>query len=156
MGCKRPFDEVVAAASAVELLTDVQVSVLRVVVPVADLRPSVGPYHGAGKVGYDEDVRLAADDLGNYDVEVFDFVIRYRLALRSSHEKEQKNEAEYIGMWSHFHHEADIGVRGTGSSCEQAFEQAAIALTGVITDPESVSCTETVTIQCEASDIELL
>ena len=59
-------------------------------------------------------------------------------------------------MWSHFHHEADIGVRGTGSSCERAFEQAAIALTGVITDPESVSCTETVKIQCEASDIELL
>ena len=59
-------------------------------------------------------------------------------------------------MWSHFHHEADIGVRGTGNSCEQAFEQAAVALTAVITDPETVSCIETVTIECEANDIELL
>jgi tRNA nucleotidyltransferase (CCA-adding enzyme) len=59
-------------------------------------------------------------------------------------------------MWSHFYHEADIGVRGTGSSCEQAFEQAAVAMTAVVTDPETVSCVETVTIECEASDIELL
>lgn len=59
-------------------------------------------------------------------------------------------------MWSHFHHEADIGVRGRGSSCEEAFEQAAIALTAVVTDPESVSCTETVSIACEANDIELV
>lgn len=37
-------------------------------------------------------------------------------------------------MWTHFHHEADIGVRGTGHSPEEAFEQAAVALTAVITD----------------------
>ena len=59
-------------------------------------------------------------------------------------------------MWSHFYHEADIGVRGTGSSCEQAFEQAAVAMTAVVTDPETVDCVETVTIECEANDIELL
>ena len=35
-------------------------------------------------------------------------------------------------MWTHFHHEADIGVRGTGHSPEEAFEQAAVALTAVI------------------------
>nr|WP_246589907.1 archease [Marinobacterium ramblicola] len=39
-----------------------------------------------------------------------------------------------------FHHGADIGVRGEGSSIERAFEQTAMALTAVITDPERVRC----------------
>ena len=59
-------------------------------------------------------------------------------------------------MWSHFRHEADIGVRGTGHSREQAFEEAAVALTAVITDPGTVACRDTVTIDCEAADPELL
>ena len=59
-------------------------------------------------------------------------------------------------MWSHFYHEADIGVRGSGISCEEAFEQAAVAMTAVVTDPETVSCVETVSIECEATDVELL
>jgi SHS2 domain-containing protein len=59
-------------------------------------------------------------------------------------------------MWEHFHHEADIGVMGRGGSCEAAFEEAAIALTAVITDPATVSCRESVTIDCEAPDLELL
>ena len=59
-------------------------------------------------------------------------------------------------MWSHFHHEADIGVRGIGQSREQAFEEAAVALTAVITDPETVACTESVTLECAAPDLELL
>ena len=59
-------------------------------------------------------------------------------------------------MWDHFHHEADIGVRGTGQTSAQAFEQAAIALTAVITEPETVACRETLSIECEAPDLELL
>lgn len=59
-------------------------------------------------------------------------------------------------MWEHFHHEADIGVLGRGDSVEAAFEAAAIALTAVITDPASVNCRESVTIDCEAPDLELL
>ena len=59
-------------------------------------------------------------------------------------------------MWSHFHHEADIGVRGIGQTREEAFEEAAMALTAVITDPESVTCTDSVTVDCEAPDPELL
>ncbi|MGD2111749.1 MAG: archease [Gammaproteobacteria bacterium] len=59
-------------------------------------------------------------------------------------------------MWSHFHHEADIGVRGTGPSMAAAFEAAAQAMTAVITDPESVACRETVTVECAAPDAELL
>jgi tRNA nucleotidyltransferase (CCA-adding enzyme) len=58
--------------------------------------------------------------------------------------------------WNHFHHEADIGVRGRGPTQAAAFEAAALALTAVITDPESVACLETVTVDCEAPDVELL
>ena len=60
------------------------------------------------------------------------------------------------GRWEHFPHEADIGVRGIGGSREEAFEQGALALTAVITDPESVNGVESVEIECEAPDDELL
>lgn len=58
--------------------------------------------------------------------------------------------------WSHFHHEADIGVRGIGASKEEAFEQAALALTAVITEPEKVAPKELVALKCEAPDDALL
>jgi SHS2 domain-containing protein len=58
--------------------------------------------------------------------------------------------------WEHFAHEADIGVRGIGASLAEAFEQAALALTAVITDPASVRPDEVVVVSCEASDAELL
>jgi SHS2 domain-containing protein len=56
----------------------------------------------------------------------------------------------------HFPHEADMGVRGFGNSREQAFEQAALALTSVISDPQKIAPREAVQIQCEAPDAELL
>ena len=37
--------------------------------------------------------------------------------------------------WEHFAHGADIGVRGIGATKADAFEQAALALTAVVTDP---------------------
>jgi tRNA nucleotidyltransferase (CCA-adding enzyme) len=58
--------------------------------------------------------------------------------------------------WEHFPHGADIGVRGFGRSKEEAFAQAAVALTGVMTEPESVSAQEAVEIECAAPDDELL
>jgi tRNA nucleotidyltransferase (CCA-adding enzyme) len=58
--------------------------------------------------------------------------------------------------WAHFIHDADIGVRGVGNSKEEAFEQAALALTAVITDPEKVTSKEDVAITCEAPDDDLL
>lgn len=58
--------------------------------------------------------------------------------------------------WEHFPHEADIGVRGVGASRERAFEQAALALTAVITDPQAVEPREVVEVACEAPDDELL
>lgn len=58
--------------------------------------------------------------------------------------------------WEHFEHEADIGVRGCGPTREAAFEQAALALTAVLTDPAGVAAREAVAIACEAPDEELL
>jgi SHS2 domain-containing protein len=59
-------------------------------------------------------------------------------------------------FWEHFEHQADIGVRGVGMTKEQSFEQAAIALTAVITNPDHVEPKEKVEITCEATDDELL
>ena len=42
-------------------------------------------------------------------------------------------------MWRHFSHAADIGVHGSGDSPEQTFEEAGVAMTAVITDPENAA-----------------
>ena len=49
-----------------------------------------------------------------------------------------------------------MGVRGIGNSKEEAFEQAAIAMSAVITDPAKISAVERVEIACAAPDNELL
>jgi len=51
---------------------------------------------------------------------------------------------------------ADIGVRGVGPTQAAAFEQAALALTAVLTDPSGVHDTEEVRVTCQAGDRELL
>jgi SHS2 domain-containing protein len=61
-----------------------------------------------------------------------------------------------VNRWEHFEHGADIGVRGYGASVGEAFEQAALALTAVITEPAAVRPLERVQLQCEAPDNELL
>jgi tRNA nucleotidyltransferase (CCA-adding enzyme) len=58
--------------------------------------------------------------------------------------------------WEHFRHGADIGVRGWGPSVAAAFEQAAIAMTAVVTDPVLVRRTETFEIECSAPSHDLL
>jgi SHS2 domain-containing protein len=58
--------------------------------------------------------------------------------------------------WEHFPHGADVGVRGIGSSLEQAFEAAAEGLTAVVVDPASVAPVERITIRCDAPDEALL
>jgi len=58
--------------------------------------------------------------------------------------------------WEHFAHMADIGVRGRGATKAQAFEQAAVALTAVVTEPTRVQPREAVEIVCSAADDELL
>ena len=58
--------------------------------------------------------------------------------------------------WEHFRHDADVGVRGFGPSREVAFEQAALAMIAVITDPRAVRARNKVSIECRAPDEELL
>lgn len=58
--------------------------------------------------------------------------------------------------WEHFEHDADVGVRGIGATKDEAFEQAALAMTAAITDPAGLNPTETVEIECDAPDDELL
>ncbi len=58
--------------------------------------------------------------------------------------------------WEHFAHQADMGVRGIGPSKAQAFEQAALAMTAIMTDPATVKPLEMIRIDCEAPDDELL
>jgi len=58
--------------------------------------------------------------------------------------------------WVHFPHQADMGVRGVGPTLAAAFEQAALAMTAVVTDPASVAPAMAVDIDCEAPDDELL
>jgi SHS2 domain-containing protein len=58
--------------------------------------------------------------------------------------------------WEHFPHEADMGIRGIGNTRDEAFEQAALAMTAVITDPAQVNTTEMVEITRQAPDDELL
>lgn len=58
--------------------------------------------------------------------------------------------------WEHFAHGADIGVRGAGSTLAEAFEQAALALTAVVTEPSRIASSTTVEVECAAPDPELL
>ncbi|MFN3682021.1 MAG: archease [Nitrospira sp.] len=58
--------------------------------------------------------------------------------------------------WEHFSHQADMGVRGIGPTKEAAFEQAALALTSVITNPESIRPVDAIALSCDAPDDELL
>lgn len=58
--------------------------------------------------------------------------------------------------WEHFPHQADMGVRGVGPTLAAAFEQAALAMTAIVTDLAGVAPDEAVEIRCEAPDDELL
>ena len=56
----------------------------------------------------------------------------------------------------HFAHGADIGVRGVGLSREAAFEQAAIALSEVVTELQKIEAKTSVAIECQAPNDALL
>ncbi len=63
---------------------------------------------------------------------------------------------EGANRWEHFAHEADMGVRGLGATKAEAFAQAALALTNVITDSGRIVAAEAVDIVCEANEDEFL
>lgn len=58
--------------------------------------------------------------------------------------------------WEHFSHMADMGVRGFGTDCGEAFAQAATAMVAIICDPASIRAERPVNIRCEAPDPEAL
>ena len=58
--------------------------------------------------------------------------------------------------WELFQHDADVGIRGYGSTPMTAFEQAALALTAAICEPSLVSARETIHIACDGVDREML
>lgn len=66
------------------------------------------------------------------------------------------NDSPDIAGWEHFQHGADIGIRGIGPSKSQAFEQAALALTAVVTAPEQVRSVTGIDIRCDSTDDEFL
>jgi SHS2 domain-containing protein len=55
-----------------------------------------------------------------------------------------------------FAHDADIGVRGRGTTLAETLANAGRALTAVVTEPTSVREVLSVQIACEASDPEVL
>lgn len=61
-----------------------------------------------------------------------------------------------MAKWEHFSHGADIGVRGFGESVEQAFEQAALALSAIVADISTIAPSESIKVHCDAPDLELL
>jgi tRNA nucleotidyltransferase (CCA-adding enzyme) len=58
--------------------------------------------------------------------------------------------------WEHFSHDADIGLVGLGPTKAEAFRQAAIALTAVVTDPDRVSTVTSIDVVCRGPNDELL
>lgn len=56
--------------------------------------------------------------------------------------------------WMHFFHDDNFGVRGVGATIDEAFEQAALALTAAVTNPDKVAPNVAVEIACEAADNE--
>lgn len=58
--------------------------------------------------------------------------------------------------FEHFAHDADIGVRGRGRTLAEAFAEAALALTAVVTDPANVRGDTPVEVACAADEPEQL
>ena len=65
-------------------------------------------------------------------------------------------QAGTVASWEHFHHVADVGIRGIGPTLCSAFEQAAKAMTAAVTDPDAIEPEETIEISCRAPNLELL
>lgn len=58
--------------------------------------------------------------------------------------------------WEHFPHPADVGIRGIGTTKHEAFEQAALALTAVITNPETVEPRDVFQLELQNAPDDLL
>jgi tRNA nucleotidyltransferase (CCA-adding enzyme) len=61
-----------------------------------------------------------------------------------------------VPSWEHFAHDADTGVRGWGTTPDEAFVQVALAMSAVVTDLKLVKLTDMVAVECQASRLDLL
>ncbi len=68
----------------------------------------------------------------------------------------RSSAARLVTRWEHFPHGADVGVRGIGPTLEAALEQAALALTAVVTDPAGVAPTDEAAFSCRGDGAEPL
>lgn len=59
-------------------------------------------------------------------------------------------------MWEHFPHQADIGIKASGDSLSKAFEDAAVGLTAIITEPKNIDARESIKIKCTGENEEIL
>ena len=60
------------------------------------------------------------------------------------------------GHWEHYSHSADMGIRGFGATREEAFAQAALAMTAVVAPLKKIKPAEVVDVVCEEDDDEML
>jgi SHS2 domain-containing protein len=58
--------------------------------------------------------------------------------------------------WQHFEHQADIGIRGFGNNPAEAFEQAALAMSAIITELSLIRASSEIKIVCEEAEQDLL
>ena len=66
------------------------------------------------------------------------------------------DEATNSHPWTQFPHQGDVGIRGYGASAGEAFENAARAMTSVVTPIGLLSAKETTRIRCQAPNLEIL
>jgi SHS2 domain-containing protein len=76
--------------------------------------------------------------------------------MEQSQSPENPDPPQSSARAEHFAHAADIGVRGIGPSREAAFEQAAVALSEIVTERHKINATAAVTIECQAPSDALL
>jgi SHS2 domain-containing protein len=73
------------------------------------------------------------------------------MELNSDHKSHCSTNA-----WEHFAHPADMGIRGLGMTRQEAYAQAALALTALTVDLDTIKPCTCVTVRCDEADMELL
>ena len=58
--------------------------------------------------------------------------------------------------YEYLDHTADLGIRGIGTTLEQAFSEGALAMLAAMANVDTVRCTRSVPIRCTAPDIPFL
>lgn len=81
--------------------------------------------------------------------------MRYYVCIATVTESELEMNTTHP-RWEHFQHQTEVGIRGMGGSKAEAFAQAGIALSAIVTDPALINPLQEVDIVCEEADEELL